>query len=63
MRGAGYANLRTQLIRVTPLPTSVTASNVDSHAKRISPPATIDCSGSHSRTVAFTESVLMPASV
>ena len=39
-------------------PTSVTVSNVDSQAKRISPPGTIDCSGSHWRTVPLVEMVL-----
>src|SRR5215470_1939703 len=39
--------------------TSVTVSTVASLASLMSPPATIDCSGSHWRTVAFSESVLM----
>src|SRR4030095_7603576 len=34
----------------------------DAHAKRVSPPAAIDCSGSHWRTVPSTESVLTVAS-
>jgi hypothetical protein len=38
--------------------TSVTDSIVAWLAKRISPPATADCSGSHWRTVPFSENVL-----
>ena len=42
---------------------SVWASNVDSLAKRISPPATADCSGSHIFTVPRVETILTPARV
>src|SRR3989441_4505411 len=45
-------------MRVAWAPRSVTISNVESLARRISPPATIDCSGSHWRTVPFTVAVL-----
>jgi len=50
-------------MRVAFVATSLAASNVDSQAKRISPPGTIDCSGSHWRTVPFIESVLTPERV
>ena len=53
VRGAGYWKLRTQSVRVVPAATSVTETTVESPARRISPPAMADCSGSHCRTVAL----------
>ena len=43
--------------------TSVTASKIDSAAKRASPPATCDCSGAKCFTVPFTYSVLTAPSL
>jgi len=54
--------LRTQSTRVAPLATSLASVNVDAQAKRISPPASIDCSGSHWRTVPCTVIVFTLAS-
>src|SRR5712692_9355106 len=45
-------------MRVARAPTSVRISKVESLASRISPPGTIDCSGSHWRTVPLIETVL-----
>jgi hypothetical protein len=58
LRGPGYWKSRTQSVRVARTVTSVTDSTLDWLAKRISPPAACDCSGSHCRTVAFWEIVL-----